>query len=394
MRARYWLILSLGFNLFLAASLYVATEPLREPALPVPPVIDNVLVKTNVLVRRENFTWEQVQSTNYTTLIANLRAIGCPEQTIRDIVTSEIDRLYARRRVTEVDYPNYQWWKSNPDPALAAAAEEKIRGLEAERRELLTSLLGPGWDAEGKALIAARAGITLTGPILGDLPAATKLAVLNIVAAAQLKIEAYQEGQRLQGQAIDPMQMVRLREEPLVPLASVLEPEAYDEFVLRYSPAAQQLREMMRTMDLGPDPFRALFAALSGIIGQPVFFYAGTDPALLKQQQQLAAQSEAVIKATLGADLYAAYQLNQDPIYRSSQALAQQLTLPVSMVLPIYQINRATQAEMDRIRNDDTLSNDEKVEALAQTQVQEQQSLQQLLGPDAFQRWLQAQGQK
>jgi hypothetical protein len=49
---------------------------------------------------------------------------------------------------------------------------------------------------------------------------------------------------------------------------------------------------------------------------------------------------------------------------------------------------------MDRIRNDDSMSNDEKIEALSQTQVEEQQSLEQLLGPDAFQRWLQAQGQK
>jgi hypothetical protein len=102
----------------------------KEPAIPVPPSLDNVVVKTNVLVRRENFTWEQVQSTNYATLIKNLRAIGCPEQTIRDIVTSDVDRIYARRRVTEVDFPNYQWWKSTPDPALAQAAEEKIQSLE------------------------------------------------------------------------------------------------------------------------------------------------------------------------------------------------------------------------------------------------------------------------
>jgi hypothetical protein len=393
MRARFWLIVSICFNLFLAAFLYVALEPLKEPAIPVPPSLDNVLVKTNVLVRRENFTWEQVQSANDATLIKNLRAIGCPEQTIRDIVTTDVDRIYARRRVTEVVYPNYQWWKSTPDPALVEVAEEKIRNLETERRDLLTGLLGAGWDAEGRELIAARSGMTLTGPILGDLPAQTKQIVLYVVAAAQQKIEAYQEQQRLQGNAIDPMQMVRLREEPLVQLASVLAPEAYDEFVLRYSPAAQQLREMMRTLDLTPDQFRELYSALSGIIGQPVYFYAGSDPALLKQQQDLSAQSEAVIKATLGAAVYAGYQLNQDPLYRSSQDLAQQLSLPASVVLPIYQINRATQAEMDRIRKDDTLSNDEKVEALAQTQVQEQQSLQQLLGPDAFQRWLQGQGQ-
>jgi hypothetical protein len=394
MRARFWLIVSICFNLFLGGFLYVAKEQLKEPAIPVPPSLDSVVVKTNVLVRRENFTWEQVQSTNYATLIKNLRAIGCPEQTIRDIVTTDVDRIYARRRVSEVVFPNYQWWKSTPDPALALAAEEKIQSLEVERRELLTGLLGAGWDAEGKELIAARAGITLTGPILGDLPSATKQAVFYIVAAAQQRIEAYQEEQRLQGKAIDPVQMVRLREEPLVQLSSVLAPEAYDEFVLRYSPAAQQLREMMRTIDLTPDQFRELFSAVSGIIGQPVFFYAGSDPDLLKQQQQLATQSEAIIKATLGAAVYASFQLNQDPLYRSSQEMTQQLNLPATDVLAIYQINKATQDEMDRIRKDDTLSNDEKVEALAQTQVQEQQSLQQLLGPEAFQKWLQGQGQK
>jgi DNA-binding TFAR19-related protein (PDSD5 family) len=60
--------------------------------------------------------------------------------------------------------------------------------------------------------------------------------------------------------------------------------------------------------------------------------------------------------------------------------------------MPMYEINRATQAELNRIRNDDALSNDEKVEALAQTQVQQQQALEQIVGPEAFQRWLQTQG--
>jgi hypothetical protein len=393
MRARFWLILSIGFNLFLAASLYVATEPLEEPTVPASSTRDNpLLLKTNVLVRHENFTWEQIQSTNYPTLIKNLRAIGCPEQTIRDIVTSEVNRLYARRRLAEVNFPNYQWWKSAPDQALVDAAEDKLRSLEAERRDLLTGLLGAGWDAESKAVIAARAGITLTGPILGDMPESAKQAALAIVAAAQQKIEAYQESQRLQNKAIDPMQMVRLREEPLLQLAAVLNPEQYEEFTLRYSPAAQQLREMMRSMELTPDQFRELFTSLNSIIGQPVFYYAGTDPQLLKQQQQLQTQSEAVIKATLGEAAYATYQLSQDPLYRSSQALTQQLNLPQSLLAPIYEINRATEAELDRIRKDDTLSNDEKVEALAQTQVQQQQSLEALLGPEAFQRWLQAQG--
>jgi len=146
-------------------------------------------------------------------------------------------------------------------------------------------------------------------------------------------------------------------------------------------------------MDLTPDQFRDLFNSVGAILGQPVYFYSGDDAALLHQQQQLQAQSLALMKTALGPQLYTAYQLNQDPIYRSSKSMVQQVGAPASAITPLYEINRATEAELSRIRNDSTLSNDEKVEALAQTQVQQQQSVEQLLGPDTFQRWLLAQSQ-
>ena len=121
----------------------------------------------------------------------------------------------------------------------------------------------------------------------------------------------------------------------------------------------------------------------------------GEDRELRQQVDSLLqAQSEAVLKQTLGTQAYAAYQLGQDPLYRSAQSDAQQLGVPAASVMPIYEINRATQAEMNRIRSDDTLSSDEKVSALAQAQVQQQQALEELLGPEAFEKWLQAQGKR
>jgi hypothetical protein len=384
-----WLILSLVANFFLLIFLYIATEPLEVPVVP-PSTADNGLfIKTNVVVRRENFTWDQVESTNYVAFIKNLHAVGCPEQTIRDIIMSEVNRLYARRRLEEVNFPNYQWWRSDPDALAVQAAAAKVEALESERRGLLTSLLGPGWDAQSNELIAADGGITLTGPILGDLPPETREAVCAIAARAQLKIEAYEAAQRGQGAAVDPMEIVRLREAPLMQLVSVLNPEQYEEYVLRYSPSAQQLREQMRSVVLTQDQFRDLFDAINSINGQPVFYYNGNDPILLGQQQLLRAQSDAIIKATLGEQFYANYQLNQDPLYRSSKAMAEQLGVPAASVMSVYEINRATQAELDRIRKDGNMTSDEKVEAMSQTQVEQQQSLEQILGPEAFQRWLQ-----
>ena len=69
--------------------------------------------------------------------------------------------------------------------------------------------------------------------------------------------------------------------------------------------------------------------------------------------------------------------------------MAEQLGVPEKSVMSVYEINRATQAELDRIRKDSNMTSDEKVEALSQTQVEQQQSLQQILGPEAFERWLQ-----
>ena len=270
-----WLILSLVANFFLVIFLYIATETLGVPAVP-PSIVENgYLVRTNVVVRHETFSWDQVESTNYVTFIKNLNAIGCPEQTIRDIIVSEVDRLFARRRLDEVTYPNYQWWRSEPDSALAQEAGAKLQALDSEREQLLTSLLGPGWDAQGNEMIAARGGITLTGPVLGEMSPETKAAVYAIAARAQLKIEAYQAAQRAQNKPDDPMEMVRLREEPLAQLVSVLSPAQYEEYALRYSPSAQQLRDQFHSGLLTRDQFRDLFDAINSINGQPVFYYNG-----------------------------------------------------------------------------------------------------------------------
>jgi hypothetical protein len=44
------------------------------------------------------FNWSQLESSDYRDYIANLRGVGCPEQTIRDIITADVDNLYERRR--------------------------------------------------------------------------------------------------------------------------------------------------------------------------------------------------------------------------------------------------------------------------------------------------------
>src|SRR5436190_4011247 len=72
-------------------------------------------------------SWRAIESTNYQTYIANLRSIECPEETIRDIVVTDVAKLYAKRRaaIRAQGQPYKFWltgdaWENGParDPAI------------------------------------------------------------------------------------------------------------------------------------------------------------------------------------------------------------------------------------------------------------------------------------
>lgn len=393
MRLRKFLIASALLNLVFATGWFVAYRT-SSPMEVLPGTNTVTKVKNNMIVRTLNFTWQEVESADYVTYIHNLQTIGCPEQTIRDIIVADVNQLYAHRRATEIVSADHQWWRSDPDASLVQAAASKMKALDAERRTLLTKLLGPGWDTDLNALPpVVRAAISLTGPLLGDLSAETKEKVYNIATSTQDKIEAYVDSQRQQNKPIDPVQMAHIREEYRNELVTLLRPDQMEEFLLRYSQTAQDLREEMRGLDPTPEEFRALFQARDAIDSQAALYYEGDDAEALKKKAELEKQRDDAMKEALGPDRYANYKMNQDPIFRESKTTAEDLGAPAETVLPMYEINRLTQAELDRIRNDDTLTNEEKVEALAETQVAQRKSLEQILGPVAFQRWLKEQSQ-
>ena len=44
------------------------------------------------------FQWSQIESPDYLTYIANLRGIDCPEPTIRDIISADVENLFEQKR--------------------------------------------------------------------------------------------------------------------------------------------------------------------------------------------------------------------------------------------------------------------------------------------------------
>ena len=393
MRGRVLLWISLSLNLAMAAVwVYfprVGTDSYGALAV-MPQTADTEKVyKTNVVVRRQNFTWNEIESRDYTTYIANLRAIGCPESTIRDIIVAEVNQLFARRRATEVVTAEQQWWRSEPDADVTEAASDKLKSLEEERRALLTTLLGPQWESSYYPYPEHPNTLPLDGPALGSLPPETKQAVRDIEGRAAERRQAYLDAVQKGGKQPDPVELARLRQQTRAELGEVLNPEQLEEYLLRYSGSATALRSELHGINLTPDQFRALFRQTDALDQQLQLLAGATDAASLAQRREWEKQRNDALQQALGPDAYKQYSLLQDPLYRDVQAAAEQSGAPADKILPLYEINRATEQEKQTVRNDATLTAEQKTQKLETVLTAQQNALRNLLGEEMYQRFLQ-----
>ncbi|HEX3801173.1 MAG TPA: LysM peptidoglycan-binding domain-containing protein [Verrucomicrobiae bacterium] len=378
MRGRLILTVSIGLNVVLAI-LWLA--PKRHPRT-APVVATNVSVvgtngvRTLVTVRKQFFSWQELESADYPTFIANLRNIECPEQTIRDIIVADVNQLYAHRRETEVPTPDQQWWRADPDTNALQAISAKLNALDQERRALLTTLLGPNWDATDNP---PRPLVALTGPVLGELSPETKNAVQEVIARSQQRTQAYLDAQKAAGKTPDPVELARLGLQTRTDLAQILNPTQLEEFLLRYSENAASLRQQLRGIDVSPDEFRALFRLVDPIDNQ-IQLAGGSAQDREAQQASLAKQLVDALKSVLGPDRYQAYQIAQDPLYRDAAEQVENAGANPAALQALYQLNKATADAANRIRNDPALTADQKTAQLQALEDQKQASSDQILG--------------
>ncbi len=386
------LLLSLLANLVIATAWRRARKPSAVYRLEPPPrrsLVTNILrpIRTNLVFQPRFLSWRDIESDDYPTYIRNLENIGCPRETIRDIVVADVNELFARRRATEVVSANHQWWLPQPDPEAAQEAIEEKDALEAERRDLLTRLLGPHWDVTGTATEVPGSAITLDGPLLGELSAETKRTLREIEFRSREKLRLHAQSMREQGREIDPAESARVARELREEMAKVLTPAQLEEYLLRYSDNADRLRRTLAGFEATAEEFRSLFRATDSIDLELAALAGATDPQSVKRRQELEAQRADAARSALGDGRNTYYQLSQDPVFQQARQAAESLGAPAETVLPLYQIAQETDRERRRILNDPTLTPDQQTKELAAVDQARMDFLRALLGDDRFRRF-------
>jgi hypothetical protein len=141
-----------------------AKSPMQVMAVSAPPIIQQV--------EQKPFHWSQLESADYRTYIKNLRGIGCPEATLRAIVTADVNAVYQKRsqeleqKLADINRSSWpvQFKSLNSRQALQAELQKLPDEEVSEIADLLGLQPAPARKVAVNTATASQANTTSLSP--------------------------------------------------------------------------------------------------------------------------------------------------------------------------------------------------------------------------------------
>jgi hypothetical protein len=389
MKTKVILILSLCLNL-LAGAYWLKSRPaavadsaLAQQSSTAPTPLDRAPAETPPSTPTANtFDWRMVESDDYRQYIENLRAIGCPEETIRDIIIADVKKLFDARKkeMRAVSGAKFEFWKTSGmfGDMLDEDRLKQKQELAQERKDLLKALLGS--EQEEKPDIAA-----LVNPfedMLDFIPEDKQAKIVDLMQTYQAKAV-----QSLKGgapDAEDMKQIQNVQKEMETEMAKILTPEEMEDYQLRLSQTAMLMRMQLGPFEPNEQEFRDLFKVRKafddehGIMGMGLM---GDSSKMKAAQAELNEQ----IKQILSEDRYSDYERSQDFAFQSLAKVAERQGLPKESAVQVYDMKQLAEAEAQRLRADQTMSDEQRRAALQAIRAETENSITQVMGQAGFQ---------
>jgi hypothetical protein len=351
-----------------AASANVASGKEMRPATqleaPVATVDATLAPTTNA---SPPFSWNQIESADYRQYIANLRAVGCPEQVIRDIVMADLNQAFATR-FAEIWKPEVrEYWQKSKREQLSPEQEKQLMALDKEKSAVVQELLGV--RLEGQQWIN-----TVFLQVYGNeqnllfLPADKREAALQALADGEFEKKADELRVR---RGYSNIADQKLHQEAQRLLARVLTTAELEEFRLRASPAANGLRSELQYFNCTPEEFRQLMDARE----------SATDKNFGDLADRTAATDQ--VRKLLGDERAKEFERVSDMFYINARRAAEEQGVALELVDQAWQITRDTRAAANLVAKDSNLSAADRTSRLQALQQQAEARLNELLGPKA-----------
>ena len=264
----------------------------------------------------------ELQTGDLKTLVARLKAAGFSTSLIRSIVAAQVSEQFSARRKELLGQQEEQpFWKNQRLGMMDPKAMAAMRELGKEQTALMKSLLGPDGMPGSEEMNAWQRRQ------FGNL-APEKLTQLQSIQSdySELQQDIYA---KINGIMLpeDREKLAFLEKEKLADIAKTLTPQEFEDYQLRSSNTAQQLRSQLSGFNASEAEFRALFkvaAAVDEKYGTSAMGGPRNPTDYQSRQAELLAQAQTV----LSPERFADYKLATDPQSQQVSRLVARLELP------------------------------------------------------------------
>jgi len=314
MKVNKLLIVLLVSNIGLAGAVaYLLKRESAPPVLAATPletlapaqVVEKTKFVATITTNSVQVDWNMVESDDYKKYIANLRSIGCPRETVRDIILADVNKLFAARFAQLAEPPRTNdFWKRAP---VRGADEDRVKqrlAVVKEKKALLKELLGEDIDVQDDT---TPSGSDPRSEMLSFLPKEKIQQISEMDATYDARINKLL-GNKIRPSAEEVKEFNRLEAEKRTELAKVLSPQELEDYNLRASRTANVLRATMGEFTMTEQEFRDVFKVRQQFDEQYGVSIGFDDAARSAARWE----TERQVHATMGDERYTQYVRERD----------------------------------------------------------------------------------
>lgn len=326
----------------------------------------------------KSFNWELVESSDYREYIDNLRAIGCPEETIRDIIMADVGKLFDERaKAKRAEEKPYEFWKTGNMFAEMFKKEhlEEQQAAQAEKKDLLKALLGEDIPVKPDMNAMFNPFERALGYLSDEKQAKVMEEFQSLQVVAAEKFGSGQPDRK------DLEEILTLRKGMDDRLKSILSPDEFERYQFTLSDTANMMRAQLHGFEPNEKEFRDIFAMKQefsdnwGPYGQ-----MGLNSEERKEYKEAEKALNEQIKGLLGDDRYGDYEMVQNHEFKNFYRLAERGGQGREEAAAAVDIKKEAQKAAREIQGNRDLTWDQKLAALEPIQSATQEELSKLFG--------------
>jgi hypothetical protein len=363
-----------------------ATWQARAEAAAAAPEVPPVVNKTNA------FNWSQLESTDYRQYIENLRAVGCPRDTIKDIILTDVMRLYAQRRGQYyVNGRDFKFWETDEKRKLKQPQieerEKQLAAIDKELPAVLRELLGVNYEREVNKYFVDAGEDDRRLAFLSEDKRSQVLALRDRFEGERERALAQTgNGKPTPGSVEQLRQIDQERDEAL---SRILTPREKEDYELSTSPTADRLRKQLIGFNPTEDEFREMFRRQNAIDSAYEFEDTNDDSVRAAKAADEQAMTVA-FKDQLSPDRSAEFDRSHDPEFQNLCVLSERFDLPSGTPEALLDVRQTAEEKKRQLLSKTDISPERLEVALKAIQAETEQAARTALGDQAFEQYSQS----